>query len=103
MVGVLCVEPIALSRPGSSRTSFALIGAGLRDRRDQQRIQSNARIIYLVCLIIGYLLAFLEFKILYFLFREAGVDNIHDTVDGKRSLCNICGNYTLSRSFSIYG
>mmetsp|Transcript_80034 Transcript_80034/g.214217 ORF Transcript_80034/g.214217 Transcript_80034/m.214217 type:complete len:283 (-) Transcript_80034:1008-1856(-) len=71
--GLLRVEPEALAGPRASRTPRALVGRRLGDGRDQQRLDSDARVVHL-------------------LLAEAGVDDVDDAVDGERCLGDV-GRY----------
>lgn len=47
LVGLLCVEPEALSWASTSSTTGSLLGRSLTDSRYKQRLDSNARVIHL--------------------------------------------------------
>lgn len=47
LVGLLCVEPEALSWASTSSTTGSLLGRSLTDSRYEQRLDSNTRVIHL--------------------------------------------------------
>ena len=68
--GLFSVQPEALPGLRPTGTTRALLRGGLRDRRNQKRLDADAGVVHL-------------------LLREAGVDHVHDTVDGQRRLGDV--------------
>ena len=81
--GLFCVEAEGLAFACTACTSCSLVCAGFRDRRHQQRLNTDTWVVHL-------------------LFGKSRIDDVHNPVDGQRSFCNVGRNDNLAPGRTIW-
>ena len=109
LVGLLRVEAETLPRPRAAGAPRPLLGGGLADGRDQQRLHPDTRVVHLGAVIktpaVTHSSAlFLRERcheaspLTHLLFGEAGVDHKHNTVDGQGGFCDVGRHHNLGQN-----